>query len=131
MKFESDTIASIASGYTDAGIGVIRVSGDQALAIAAKLFVPNRKEVDLLSMKTYTAHYGQIVDPETKERIDECILLYMKGPHSYTGEDTVEIDAHGGMYVCQRILNLLLHHGARSAEPGEYTKRAFLMVEWI
>lgn len=126
MKFESDTIASIASGYTDAGIGVIRVSGDQALAIAAKLFVPNRKEVDLLSMKTYTAHYGQIVDPETKERIDECILLYMKGPHSYTGEDTVEIDAHGGMYVCQRILNLLLRHGARSAEPGEYTKRAFL-----
>ena len=66
MKFESDTIASIASGYTDAGIGVIRVSGDQALAIAAKLFVPNRKEVDLLSMKTYTAHYGQIVDPMTK-----------------------------------------------------------------
>ena len=75
-------------------------------------------------MKSYTAHYGYIVDEG--ESVDECIVLYMKGPHSYTGEDVVEIDAHGGTLVCHKILKVICKNGARMAEPGEFTKRAFL-----
>lgn len=126
MIYEEDTIAAIASGYTDSGIGVIRLSGIQSLNIVEKVFVPKKEGIKLSKMKSYTAHYGFIVNPVDGKRIDECIILYMKGPHSYTGEDVVEIDAHGGSYVCNRILRLLIQCGARPAEPGEYTKRAFL-----
>lgn len=126
MIYEEDTIAAIASGCTDSGIGVIRLSGKYALSIIEKVFVPKKEGVKLSEMKSYTAHYGFIVNPLDKNKIDECIILYMKGPHSYTGEDVVEIDAHGGNFVCKRILRILLENGARLAEPGEYTKRAFL-----
>lgn len=126
MIYEEDTIAAIASGCTESGIGVIRLSGKQSLTIIEKIFVPKKEKVTLHEMKSYTAHYGFIINPVDKKRIDECIILYMKGPHSYTGEDVVEIDAHGGSFVCNRILRILLENGARAAQPGEFTKRAFL-----
>lgn len=119
-----DNIAAIASGYGQSGIGIIRISGPEALNIVSKIFRPKNKKVDVMSMKSYTAHYGYIVDEG--ESVDECIVLYMKGPHSYTGEDVVEIDAHGGTLVCHKILKVICKNGARMAEPGEFTKRAFL-----
>ena len=126
MNYDGETIAAIASGCTDSGIGIIRISGEEALKVTARLFIPKNKKTDIHFMKSYTAHYGFIQNPENGEIIDECIILYMKGPHSYTGEDTIEIDAHGGMYVCNRILQLVCKNGARIAQPGEFTKRAFL-----
>lgn len=126
MIYEEDTIAAIASGCTDSGIGIIRLSGKKSLNIIEKVFVPKKDKIKINEMKSYTAHYGFIVNPVDNKRIDECIILYMKGPHSYTGEDVVEIDAHGGTFVCNRILRVLFEHGARPAEPGEFTKRAFL-----
>lgn len=126
MIYEEDTIAAIASGCTNSGIGIIRLSGKKSLNIIEKVFVPKKDKIKINEMKSYTAHYGFIVNPVDNKRIDECIILYMKGPHSYTGEDVVEIDAHGGTFVCNRILRVLFEHGARPAEPGEFTKRAFL-----
>ena len=124
MSYMSENIAAIASGYGQSGIGIIRISGPDALGIASKIFVPKKENAKVLNMKSYTAHYGHIFDAD--EMIDECILLYMKGPHSYTGEDVVEIDAHGGSLVCHKILKTICKNGARMAEPGEFTKRAFL-----
>lgn len=126
MNYDSETIAAIASGCSDSGIGVIRISGNEAINIISKIFIPNNKKVNIKEMKTYTAHYGYIKNTDTDEIMDECIILYMKGPHSYTGEDTVEIDAHGGIFVCNRILQMICKNGARIADPGEFTKRAFL-----
>ena len=120
----SDTIAAIATPLTSSGIGIIRISGDDAISVAEKIFVPGRKGKRLGDEASYTAHYGYIWDEE--ERIDEVILLIMRGPHSYTAEDTVEIDCHGGVLVMKRILETVLKQGARIAEPGEFTKRAFL-----
>ena len=120
----SDTIAAIATPLTSSGIGIIRISGEDAISVAEKIFVPGRKGKRLGDEASYTAHYGYIWDDE--ERIDEVILLIMRGPHSYTAEDTVEIDCHGGVLVMRRILETVLKHGARIAEPGEFTKRAFL-----
>lgn len=120
----SDTIAAIATPLTSSGIGIIRISGEDAISVAEKIFVPGRKGKRLSDEASYTAHYGYIWDDE--ERIDEVILLIMRGPHSYTAEDTVEIDCHGGVLVMRRILETVLKHGARIAEPGEFTKRAFL-----
>ena len=120
----SDTIAAIATPLTSSGIGIIRISGEDAISVAEKIFVPGRKGKRLSDEASYTAHYGYIWDEE--ERIDEVILLIMRGPHSYTAEDTVEIDCHGGVLVMRRILETVLKHGARIAEPGEFTKRAFL-----
>lgn len=124
MNYNNDAIAAIASGYGQSGIGVIRISGEDALRILKQIFVPKNKNVDIQQMKTYTAHYGHIV--ENDNIVDECIVLYMKGPHSYTGEDVVEIDAHGGALVCHKILQVICRNGARMADPGEFTKRAFL-----
>lgn len=120
----SDTIAAIATPLTSSGIGIIRISGEDAISVAEKIFVPGRKGKRLSDEASYTAHYGYIWDEE--ERIDEVILLIMRGPHSYTAEDTVEIDCHGGVLVMKRILETVLKQGARIAEPGEFTKRAFL-----
>lgn len=120
----SDTIAAIATPLTSSGIGIIRISGEDAISVAEKIFVPGRKGKRLSDEPSYTAHYGYIWDEE--ERIDEVILLIMRGPHSYTAEDTVEIDCHGGVLVMKRILETVLKQGARIAEPGEFTKRAFL-----
>ena len=120
----NDTIAAIATGMTSSGIGIIRISGSDAFAVAEKIFRPHKKDKRLSEQETYTIHYGTIMDG--KETLDEVIVLLMKGPHSYTAEDTVEIDCHGGVFVMKKILELVLRNGARVAEPGEFTKRAFL-----
>ncbi len=122
MNFD-DTIAMIATAMSDAGIGIIRVSGKDAIKIVKKVFHP-QKEKDLEKVKSYTAHYGVICDKE--QMIDECIVLVMRGPHSYTAEDVVEIQCHGGVVLLKKILDLIFKMGARPAEPGEFTKRAFL-----
>ncbi len=119
----SDTIAAIATAVTNSGIGIIRISGDEAFSIILKIF-KNKNGDDLDLKDSHRVHYGFICDGE--EKFDEVLVLVMKGPHSYTAEDTVEIDCHGGVRVMRRILELVIRHGARTAEPGEFTKRAFL-----
>lgn len=121
---KTDTIAGIATAMTNSGIGIIRISGTDAISIIKQIFVPHKKEKDMQHVDSYTAHYGYI--QEGNEVIDECIVLVMKAPATYTREDVVEIDSHGGVVVMRRILELVLRHGARPAEPGEFTKRAFL-----
>lgn len=119
-----DTIAAIATAMTNSGIGIIRISGEKAFEIADKIFVPKKKNKKLSKQDTYTIHYGAIADEG--KILDEVIVLLMKAPHSYTAEDTVEIDCHGGVYVMKKILELVIRNGARPADPGEFTKRAFL-----
>lgn len=120
----TDTIAAIATALTNSGIGIVRISGSDAFSIAEKIFRPKNKNKNLANENTYTAHYGHIYDGD--ELIDEVLVLIMKAPHSYTAEDTVEIDCHGGVLVMKRILETVIKYGARMAEPGEFTKRAFL-----
>ena len=120
----SDTIFANASGM-GGGISVIRLSGPGAVEIADRIFRPKKKDKRLLDQKTYTMHYGHVVD-ENDQIVDEVLVLLMRAPHSYTAEDVVEIDCHGGQFVVCRIMELLLKAGARPAEPGEFTKRAFL-----
>lgn len=121
---QNDTIAAIATAMAGSGIGIVRVSGENAFEIVEKIFQPAKTGKKLTEEKTYTIHYGNIMDGE--EMVDEVIVLLMRGPHSYTAEDTVEIDCHGGVYVMKRILEIVIRNGARAAEPGEFTKRAFL-----
>ena len=120
----SDTIAAIATALTNSGIGIIRVSGNEAFDIVDRIFRPKNKIKKLKEEKTYTVHYGHIQDGD--EIIDEVLAIVMRGPHSYTAEDTVEIDCHGGVLVMKKILETVIKYGARMAEPGEFTKRAFL-----
>ena len=120
---KKDTIAAIATAMTNSGIGIVRISGPQAFDVIGKIYA-GKREKDLSNEHTHTIHYGYIVDG--KETIDEVLVMIMKGPHSYTGEDTVEINCHGGVYVVKRILETVIKYGARPAEPGEFTKRAFL-----
>ena len=119
----TDTIAAIATAMTSSGIGIVRISGDEAVSITDRIFeMKNQKKLE--DMSTHTIHYGHIHDGD--EVIDEVMVLLMRGPKSYTREDTVEIDCHGGVYVMKRILETVIKYGARPAEPGEFTKRAFL-----
>lgn len=120
---KTDTIAAIATSMSSSGIGIVRISGEDAVSITDHIFkMKNQKK--LSDMATHTIHYGHIVDGD--EVIDEVMVLLMRGPKSYTREDTVEIDCHGGVYVMKRILETVIKYGARPAEPGEFTKRAFL-----
>lgn len=119
--FENDTICGVATGLGKSAIGMIRVSGPSAISICDGIFVGKKK---LSEMGTFTAAYGKVVDGD--KAIDEAIMLVMKAPHTYTTEDTVEIDLHGGSYVVRRVMQLLIERGVRPAEPGEFTKRAFL-----
>lgn len=119
-----DTIAAAATAMSSAGIGIIRISGEDAFTILDRIFRSKNPEKKILEQPSYTIHYGMIYDGE--ELLDEVIVLLMKAPHSYTAEDTVEIDCHGGILVMRRILETVLKQGARPAEPGEFTKRAFL-----
>ena len=119
----ADTIAAIATGMTDAGIGIIRVSGSDAISVVDRLFRPAKKG-SLRLMQTYTAAFGHVMDGE--EMLDEAIVLVMRAPHTYTGEDVVEIQCHGGIVMIRRILDAVIRAGARVADPGEFTKRAFL-----
>ena len=111
---KKDTIAAIATAMSNSGIGIVRISGEESIDIVKKIY--SGKE-----LKDHAIHYGYI-----KETIDEVLVMVMKGPHSFTGEDTVEINCHGGVYVVKRILETVIKYGARPAEPGEFTKRAFL-----
>ena len=120
---KTDTIAAIATAMSSSGIGIVRISGEEAVLVADRIFeMKNHKK--LSEMPTHSIHYGHIHDGD--EVIDEVMVLLMRGPKSYTREDTVEIDCHGGVYVMKRILETVIRHGARPAEPGEFTKRAFL-----
>ena len=119
----TDTIAAIATAMSSSGIGIIRISGDEAVEIVSRIFLmKNGKK--LSDMPTHTIHYGHIKDGD--EVIDEVMVVLMRAPKSYTKEDTVEIDCHGGVYVMKRVLETVIKYGARPAEPGEFTKRAFL-----
>ena len=121
--FQTDTIAAIATAMTPSGIGIIRISGDEAVSITDRIFKAAEKK-KLKDLPSHTIHYGHIKDGE--DVIDEVMILLMRAPKSYTREDTVEIDCHGGVYVMKRILETVIKYGARPAEPGEFTKRAFL-----
>ena len=120
---KTDTIAAIATTMSNSGIGIIRISGEESFSILKRIFKKkNGKNIE--TEKTHTVHYGYIFDGD--QMIDEVLVLIMKGPHSYTTEDTVEIDCHGGILMMKKILETVIKYGARLAEPGEFTKRAFL-----
>ena len=121
---KTDTIAAIATGMTNSGIGIIRISGPDSVFIADKIFRPGKKNIKLENVESHTIHYGFIFDRENV--IDEVMVSVMRGPRSFTAEDTVEINCHGGILIMNRILELVVKNGARMAEPGEFTKRAFL-----
>lgn len=117
-----DTIAAVSTPIGEGGISIVRLSGEDAIEIANKVF----KGKNLELVPTHTIHYGHIINPKTKQIIDEAMVSVMKGPKTFTRENVVEINCHGGMVVTNEILQLLLANGARMADPGEYTKRAFM-----
>ena len=117
----TETITAISTAMSDSGIGIVRMSGPEAFEIADRIYKGKKQ---LSSQESHTVHYGWIKDGE--DTIDEVLVILMRGPHSYTGEDTVEINCHGGVFVVRKILETVLKNGARAAEPGEFTKRAFL-----
>lgn len=120
-----DTIAAIATAVGESGISIIRVSGDKALFIVSSIFEgKNNRKLD--DINPYSMRYGKIVDKFSKEIIDEVLVSYMKGPKSFTAEDSVEINCHGGIISTNKVLEEVIKAGARIAEPGEFTKRAFL-----
>lgn len=121
---KTDTITAIATAMTNSGIGIVRISGEEAFSIIDRIYRSKKGDKKLSQQKSHTVHYGYIFDGE--KIIDEVMVLIMKAPNSYTAEDTVEIDCHGGTLVMKRILETVIKYGARPAEPGEFTKRAFL-----
>jgi tRNA modification GTPase len=123
--YVSDTIAAISTAPGEAGIGIVRMSGSQAFSIVGELFESSSGK-DFLSIKNRTINHGFIIDPKTNNKIDEVLISKMQSPNTYTREDIVEINCHGGTLAVKRILELLLRNGASLAEPGEFTKRAFL-----
>ena len=122
---KTDTIAAIATALSNSGIGIIRVSGGEALSIVNEIYRNKNGLKTMSTIGSHTIHYGFIVD-EKGETVDEVMVSFMKGPRSFTAEDTVEINCHGGILILNRILELVIKNGARLAEPGEFTKRAFL-----
>ena len=116
-----DTIAAISTGMTNSGSGIVRISGSEALEIADRVY---KGKETIAEVPTHTIHYGHVMDGD--ETVDEVLVMVMRGPRTFTGEDTVEINCHGGTYVVSRVLETVLKAGARPAEPGEFTKRAFL-----
>lgn len=122
--FLPDTIAAISTGLTNSGIGIVRISGSEAFEIGDKIFRPKNGRTKVSEMKSHTIHYGYIMDGERV--IDEVLLMVMRGKNTYTAEDTLEINCHGGVVVVNKVLETVLKYGARPAEPGEFTKRAFL-----
>jgi len=121
-----DTIAAVATPFGTGGTGKIRISGPDAYKIGDILFRSAKNNKKISEQKTYTAHYGHIVDPKRDKIIDEVVALLMKSPHSFTGENVLEFDCHGGMTPLRSVLDLVLENGARLAEPGEFSRRAFL-----
>ena len=119
----NDTIAALATPAGEGGIHIIRISGPKAVGIASALFQGGQKVADLEAHKVV---HGNLVDPTNTQTVDEVLLIRFIAPHSFTGEDVIEIHGHGGAFVSQKILQLVLDQGARLAEPGEFTRRAFL-----
>lgn len=128
MKFwENDTIAAISTPIGESGIGIVRLSGPKTIEIAKKIFRDKKLKIrNIEDFSSYTAHYGLLVGPNNEEIIDETILILMKKPKSYTREDTIEFNCHGGILLLRKVLEAVISCGARIAEPGEFTKRAFL-----
>jgi len=122
---EQDTICAASTPPGAGGIGIIRVSGSAAIAIASTIFRP-RRDKELMTAPSHSLHYGHVVDPASNETVDEALVSMMRAPATYTREDVIEINCHGGMMPLKRTLGLLIAAGARQAEPGEFTKRAFL-----
>lgn len=121
---KSDTIAAISTGLSNAGISIIRISGDDAFSIIDRIFKKKQSTIKLSEMDSHTVHYGYIMNEEAI--VDEVMVVIMRGPRSYTKEDSIEINCHGGIVVTKKVLETVLHAGARLAQPGEFTKRAFL-----
>ena len=120
---QEETIAAISTPFGESGIGIVRISGPSAQSIASKLFKPKKGQSYFIS---HHFHYGEIVDNQSGKAVDEVLIVLMKSPKTYTREDIVEIHCHGGYFVLQKILELVVREGARMAQPGEFTKRAFL-----
>lgn len=118
------TIAVISTAMSASGIGIVRISGEDAMNVIARIYRSKNGRKNIKEVKTHTIHYGYIYDGD--ETVDEVLVMVMRGPKTYTGEDTVEIDCHGGVYAMKRVLETVLKNGAQVAEPGEFTKRAFL-----
>lgn len=119
----NDTIAAISTPLGEGGIAVIRVSGDEAVPLVERVF---RSKTKLSDAETHTVHYGFIIEPASAEKVEEVLVTLMKAPRSFTMEDVVEVSCHGGIVSVKKVLDLLLQQGIRLAEPGEFTKRAFL-----
>ncbi|WP_455490818.1 tRNA uridine-5-carboxymethylaminomethyl(34) synthesis GTPase MnmE [Granulicatella sp.] len=124
MQTEFDTIAAISTAPGEGAIGIVRISGDLAISIANSIYQCGTKQLE--EQKTHTIHYGHIVDPKSGEIYDEVMVSVLRAPKTFTREDIVEINCHGGIVAINRVLQLVLRMGARLAEPGEFTKRAFL-----
>lgn len=120
---QEETIAAISTPFGESGIGIVRMSGLSAESIARKLFKPKKDQPYFIS---HRFHYGEIIDPQSGNPVDEVLIVLMKSPKTYTREDIVEIHCHGGYYILQKVLEIVLREGARMAQPGEFTKRAFL-----
>ena len=120
---QEETIAAISTPFGESGIGIVRVSGSSAESIARKLFKPKKGQSGFIS---HRFHYGEIVDNHSGKAVDEVLIVLMKSPKTYTREDIVEIHCHGGYFILQKILELVLREGARMGQPGEFTRRAFL-----
>jgi len=128
MKFwENDTITAISTPVGESGIGIVRISGPKTLGIAQEVFRDkNLNKTKIKDFFSYSAHFGFVIDPESGKKIDEVILVLMKKPQTYTREDIVEFNCHGGILSLRKVLETIINCGARVAEPGEFTKRAFL-----
>jgi len=125
MKKDEDTIAAISTALGEGGIGIVRISGKESIAIAAKIFKPKVKR-KIKDLKSRFLYLGDVIDPESHENVDEVLMAIFRSPYTYTREDMVEINCHGGITAQKKVLQLALRYGARLAEPGEFTKRAFL-----
>jgi tRNA modification GTPase len=122
----NDTIAAIATPLGTGGVGAIRISGEKSFEIISKIFSTNIKEKTLPTFKASRIYHGWIINPENNHPVDEVIVLVFKTPNSYTGENVIEINCHGGINIVKNLLNIVIKNGARLAERGEFTKRAFL-----
>lgn len=124
MSFEFDTIAAISTPPGEGAIGIVRLSGEEAIAVADRVYKLGSKQ--LADQTSHTIHYGNIVNPKTSDTVDEVMVTVMRAPKTFTREDVVEINCHGGILAVNQVLQIVLQNGARLAEPGEFTKRAFL-----
>ena len=118
------TIAAISTAMSASGIGIVRMSGPESMDVISRIYRSKNGGKNIKDVKSHTIHYGYIFDGE--EVVDEVLVMVMRAPRTYTGEDTVEIDCHGGVYAMKKVLETVLRNGAQIAEPGEFTKRAFL-----